>query len=409
MAAPIGFIEYAQRHNFEVDTYPGAALGLSAMRNFRRFVIITIVLKLCSLPIKAWHNSLVMDYDAGVLPTKGIGAYFFNEKTAPIILNVTGGLYWWLNLAATIFLALTIGFAVVYIVMLFVRWHNYERDCVTNDRAAIRLKRELLKTMRIKERIRAVNNKGGGSSKNGEGLFSKMSVEDEGKLDALNAIKNMQVFVNTRQSLDDESIERRSRIIIKVPFGQRAFEELQSTLKNFDQIATRMERGNVSFGSQSISADQTLIEYSDAVIVPDKYAFEVVDEDGAVSTGEYQHVYSLDNFVDRQAEIDKKEKAADKWAHRSVSIVDDLLVTMEMPAKRTRILVGATNVQYDYKMSFKLNEQRVDALPDKLDKKFNTDGVMCDSRGDSLSITIPLPNNMTKPINVPTLYREVFG
>ena len=405
----LDFQEYAQKKSFTTETFPGAAFGLSMISVFKFFLKALIIMFVLWKVTEFGAVSLLSEYEGGSFAIELLGNRYFDN--APLLVaNV-------LNVVANISRLLTvlsvagIVFSIVgYIVALFVRWQNYERDVITSDLRALKLKKSILDTLAVKRHIRDIWDKFHRQQRSSGAKASEgMSFEDESKLNALNALKNMKVYVNTRQSLDDEQVEQRFRVIIRTPFVQQESDALQNLLKGFDQVATRMEQGQVSFGSQIISADQKQIEYTDAVIVPDKYAFEVIDEDGLVSYGSSDYTFPLDLFVDRQAEIDKKTQQANRWAFRTANELDDLLTTLELGPQRNRVTCGAVNVQFDYRLSFRLDHNKSQQLPETLDKRYNTSGTTVDAHGDSISITLAIPEDLKRPINVPTLYREAFG
>ena len=353
-----------------------------------------------------FYNYCNAQFEGGV--TSGIGAMFGN----PDVLLYAGIARNAMTTCHTLFRWAVILCAVIYLGLLLYRWHNFERDVITSDFAAIMLRKRILRTLNIPAKIREFRrtaNYNQGSSGAKSTLVGGMKESDRAKLNALLALKRMRVYVNTRQSLDDETVERRYRVVIETPFIQDEYEQMQSLLKNFDTVATRMERGKVSFGSQVVSADQSQVEYMDSLVVPDKFAFEVVTDSGVVSTGTYESTFPLSLFVDRQAEIDKKAGQAKRWGFQTAAQVDDLLATMEAGAKRAKVNVGASNVQFDYTIAFRLKEDVVSKLGETLDKRFNTSGSTAELHGNKISLVISLPDNIKKPINVPTLYREAFG
>ena len=392
MAGPKPFHEYAREHKLDTDVYPGADAGVRLMRASGWLLIAVLFFAMMQLALNWLTRSLM-------------GDRFVSDFLFPYVAKVD--YYWQFGVYASV--AALLLCVVLYGFFLLVRWHNYERDCVANDWDALALRRSLIYSLRTTESKEAIVEKTRETKKGSGGAGKKLTLDDKAKVDALNAIKRMKVNVNTRQSLDDDSIEKQYRVSIKLPFDQKAIETLQTLIKNIDQVMNRLKEGKVSFGSQMETADHRTVKYQDAIIVPDKYQFDVVRDDGKVESGGFESSFDLSLFVDRQDEIDRKTVSANRWAAQRGRDLDELLATLQMPGKRLDMKCGATNVRYDYKMSFKIDEKRAEQLPEKLDKRFATSGSTADAAADRMSITLPLPSDRKRPINVPTLYREAFG
>ena len=116
---------------------------------------------------------------------------------------------------ATAFNVLTIVTALMvlaYLVILVLRWRSYERNVITSDFKAISLKHNLIESLGIKREISAINAKKRGS----DGKTNELSFDEQAQLEALKAMKNMKVTVNTRQSLKPMTL--RVDIVLKSMF-----------------------------------------------------------------------------------------------------------------------------------------------------------------------------------------------
>lgn len=414
------FSQFVETNNLDADTFPHAPTGLATLRVAIRFMVATLVVWLLRLVSAMLFDNLSGELDGGMIaqPTSAT-QLVQTDAVLTTTTNMLGSATAFLDVAYRFCLLVTVILLIAYLILIVMRWRSWERDVVRNDFRAMSLKRNILSTLAVDKAISAINKryhqggnwsldslkgKGGSSSQQKE-----MSFEDESRLNALKELKRMRVYVNTRQSVDGDEIVRRYQVIIKVPFVQKESDDLQSVLKDFDKVATRMESGRVSFGSQVVSADQSTVSYADSIVVPDKYAFEVTTEDNATSYGESEYVYPLSLFIDNTDKIRKAEKGAKKWSFRTAEEMDDLLTTLGIAAKRIEMHCGSRNVQYKYAVSFRPNDNTMGSLAEQLDRRFDTSGTTAEMAGNRLTIVIGLPDALVSPIDVSTLYRKAFG
>jgi hypothetical protein len=409
----VGFTEFAERKNLTVDKYPYAKAGLRTMGIVFRLFFATLLFWVLNKGFGFLFGWLSDELDGGegiVLDTsktvlKGIKLFDFSF-ILPMATNVVEFLYRITLMFATIACIATILSVCGYLLLLVLRWRSYERNCVTNDFKARKLKRDMLNTLAVNQSIANIR-RAYAPNKNGE--TKEISFDDQSKLNALNALKHMSVTINTRQSLESEDLEQRFHISISVPFIQKETNELQNLLKDFDKVATRMEKGGVSFGSQIISSDQQTIEFFDSIIVPDKYAFEVITDDSNVEYGESEYIFPLDLFVDRTDKIKAAEKSAKRWAYSMAEDMDALLTTLDVPSKRSELHCGSRNVMMRYEISFRPQQNVVNSLPEQINRRFDTEGSTANLAGNRIDIVIDLPKECQSPIDTKTLFRQAFG
>lgn len=391
------FREFSEQHSLTTDKFPYAKAGLRCLKFSIGFGLATLIVYLCKFLIEFPINALNDELD---------GASDVISDASSNVLDVL--LQAQTNLATafnvlTIVTALTI---LAYLVILVLRWRSYERNVITSDFKAISLKHNLIESLGIKREISAINAKKRGS----DGKTNELSFDEQAQLEALTAMKNMKVTVNTRQSLETDDLESRYRIEINVPFVQKDNEKLQAMLKDFNNVATRLERGEVTFGSQIISADQSKIEYFDSIVIPDKYAYEdLSNENGQVTYGDCEYVYPLSIFKDNRAIAEQKKADGARWALAAVNDLDDLITTVNVGGKRQGFNVGSRNLLVKYELSFRLESGKEDSLVKYIDKKFNTKGTTVVNAGNQMEIVVGLPDIFSAPIDVQTLFKTAFG
>lgn len=391
------FREFSEQHSLTTDKFPYAKAGLRCLKFSIGFGLATLIVYLCKFLIEFPINALSDELDGASDVISDAGS-----NVLDVLLQAQTNL-------ATAFNVLTIVTALMvfaYLVILVLRWRSYERDVITSDFKAISLKHNLIESLGIKREISAINAKKRGS----DGKTNELNFDEQAQLEALKAMKNMKVTVNTRQSLETDDLESRYRIEINVPFVQKDNEKLQAMLKDFNNVATRLERGEVTFGSQIISADQSKIEYFDSIVIPDKYAYEdLSNENGQVTYGDCEYVYPLSIFKDNRAIAEQKKADGARWALAAVNDLDDLITTVNVGGKRQGFNVGSRNLLVKYELSFRLESGKEDSLVKYIDKKFNTKGTTVVNAGNQMEIVVGLPDIFSAPIDVQTLFKTAFG
>lgn len=391
------FREFSEQHSLTTDKFPYAKAGLRCLKFSIGFGLATLIVYLCKFLIEFPINALGDELDGASDVISDAGS-----NVLDLLLQAQSNL----ALASSILTTVTIIAIVAYLVIMVLRWRSYERNVITSDFKAISLKHNLIESLGIKREISAINAKKRGS----DGKTNELSFDEQAQLEALKAMKNMKVTVNTRQSLETDDLESRYRIEINVPFVQKDNEKLQAMLKDFNNVATRLERGEVTFGSQIISADQSKIEYFDSIVIPDKYAYEELsNENGQVTYGDCEYVYPLSIFKDNRAIAEQKKADGARWALAAVNDLDDLITTVNVGGKRQGFNVGSRNLLVKYELSFRLESGKEDSLVKYIDKKFNTKGTTVVNAGNQMEIVVGLPDIFSAPIDVQTLFKTAFG
>lgn len=391
------FREFSEQHSLTTDKFPYAKAGLRCLKFSIGFGLATLIVYLCKFLIEFPINALNDELDGASDVISDAGS-----NVLDMLLQAQT------NLAAAfnVLTIVTVMLLLAYLVILVLRWRSYERNVITSDFKAISLKHNLIESLGIKREIPAINAKKRGS----DGKTNELSFDEQAQLEALKAMKNMKVTVNTRQSLETDDLESRYRIEINVPFVQKDNEKLQAMLKDFNNVATRLEHGEVTFGSQIISADQSKIEYFDSIVIPDKYAYEdLSNENGQVTYGDCEYVYPLSTFKDNRAIAEQKKADGARWALAAVNDLDDLITTVNVGGKRQGFNVGSRNLLVKYELSFRLESGKEDSLVKYIDKKFNTKGTTVVNAGNQMEIVVGLPDIFSAPIDVQTLFKTAFG
>ena len=301
-----------------------------------------------------------------------------------------------LIMRATIFLFI---FTLIpYLFKLVLRWRHYERDVVSNDFEAALLKRRILSSLNISQLLsnayKAMSNNDGDPSK-------------QGRIEALQTFKKMKVNINTRQSLSGFTIVKNSRISFEVPINHFAVEELEKLMKNVSDVATQRTNAKSKFGALEISEDRGTWSISSQTPVKDKYYFE--DPNANKDYEEYESSFGVDNFVDNTQKIADIKESAERFAADTARGMGTLLTSSKYQVTFVDFVLSATTLTLKYEWTFDPQSPNVSSLDKNIDKTFGVDGTTVNLSGNKLVIVFPMPKEFHIPIDVRTLYLEVFG
>ena len=403
------FHEFAKAKGLTNDSFPHAKFGSSLYNVFCKLLTVIIVAGISSIVLFGVSSSVkTMQINVPDFENSDASAFLVQNDQTPMkniaedISGVISGIAKFTQGVALLLLYIDIFIAVLYGVNTIRRWRYFERKCLRNDMKARHLKNSLLRSLNVQRRLKEARQKLPDAN-----AKSNINVQSEGRVEALKAMKKLEVLVNTRQSLDSEELETRYCIVMQVPYIETEAEEFLKLIKNLDSVATKLMHNKVSFGAMTMSSDRSQVVFQDVVIEIDKYAD--IDDEVEDDRPPSQYSFPLSLLVDKQGEIDSKKDKAKAWANNTADALDKMLATKETAAKRLGVNVGNTNALFTYELSFKLELQSIDRMGELIDNVFKTSGTDVKIDAGNLQITVPLPKNLKIPINVPTMYKEVFG
>lgn len=291
--------------------------------------------------------------------------------------------------------------SIIYFLTMLKRWRHYERDVLSNDIEAAILKRRILRSLDYRKQLRnakrAINNSNGNDD----------DPKKHARVEALKELGNMNININTRQSLDGFTIVKSSRITFNIPFNEFALLELENLIKDLNLTATRKTGAKSKFGVVETSEDRTRWTIRAQVAVKDKYLFDTDDDD--VDDTQYESAFPLHLLVDRREQIKEVEEKTAMYARRSSESLAMLLTSMKYQVKFIDFVVSASTVTYTYEWTFDTNAPNVQNIPKVVDKNFGLEGSEALIAGNHLKIVVPLQKEYRIPLDVATLYRGAFG
>lgn len=298
---------------------------------------------------------------------------------------------------------------IIYLVLVVRRWRSYERNVITNDISAYFFKRKLISALNIKHQKKAINHKLNKAQNNSNG--SIVDYRDENRLTAFNQMLSMRVFFNTRQALDSLDIVKQVRVIVSLSQNAETDEILFKESEKISKISVRILNGKIPFDDMEITSNQSMLIVRGMVAVPDKYAKRNISDEKVVDDNVYVTSFPYELFDDKQEEIDLKRDSAIQWTSRTALSVDAILSTLGFQFSRVKSVSGATSSQYIYDMAVSSSGRggNMNSLVESLESSLKIKGITTSFVAGQLQISIPVPVEYNIPINVATMYREVFG
>lgn len=331
----------------------------------------------------------------------------------------------WLTVAAIVFVVIM---AVVFVVRLLVyvsniihRSRNYERDIISNDREARAIKKKVLASYNVNNRIAEIKRKqqkDANSSSSSKDVTDRViaafshgdvNVDDENKLKAWESLKTIIVRVNTREERMGDGVTKKYVVKVDLPTDEDIADIVGQKTKNINDVLRRIVGSKIVFGDvmENDTGDFRFTEAS--VRADDKYAVEEVQEETVSHHDEYEFSFSDDIFADHSMENRKKYKKVLRQAEDRVDSIGSLLTSDNTRAKLNDIRVNAATVVYSYEMSKMVDTNNLGDFGGRIDNIFQLKGTTVEVEAGHIVITTPLPPKLAQSQNIATLYRDAFG
>lgn len=293
---------------------------------------------------------------------------------------------------------------ILWVFSVIRRNQSFERNVISNDAIAKRLKRDMLESLSIEDKLVDLRRNLNPSDGKAKEKDLKARIEEE----TLRAIKEAKVYVNTRETLDGGIVRQQYRIVIKLPTRLETRNSIKKFTEELDEVGTVLLGGEAKFGAGVISDDRKYLTSRAWLQVEDKYDFnqEIVKQ--YVQRQDLDTVFPLSLFVDNQEKIKSIQNKAKQWGKRTANSLDSFVTTKKVQATRKGITVGATSVLYTYELSVGTELPQVDKLGEVLDSVYRTKGCTVQLSAGDLLIALPLPKDFVTPIDTATMFIEAF-
>lgn len=414
---PPSFEDFVEVNKIEETTYPYARKGPKLLRKARSWTINAIV----AVIIWALIRYIAVPYYYVMVDKQPVGQTIGRTNISLDNLFETGANILLVVRKAAGFIAIAIAIMAVikcisYISNVLKRQQAFEREVYRNDKQANRLRAAVLKQHDIERRIREFKEeeKRRKQSVSGTNNTYQRSLADDDKLQVLQTLKNLEVYINTRQSVLGEEIERMHRIEVELPSSTEQSEQVQSMIEKYGVEANRITASNrkkfdrTQFPtSPIIYSDGTRAAFPSSEVVEDKYAKPAVQTGSTKKTVKYEPTVGLDLFVDRSKDIAKRSKRAKKYLEGAGENVENILASNKVSARLTRVEPGNTSGMLVYEMAGEVKSAHNQSLIDPITMAY-TKAATLQVSGKEIFVTVPLPEEAQAKIDMKTLMEEMF-
>lgn len=398
-------IEIKQLNN---DKYPYCETSLNILSLIKTFIVIILVILgiqlMTWLAGKVWLYDYLKNGEVTRIDLRDIGFKVIEFNMSSFVKKIGYGLNIMMGVCIKFSLTVSTVLSILYLILMVKRQRLYERNVLKNDLYALWLKSEYLKSYEIREKLRDAQRTLNQSNSVESGFLSKRA-----KVDSLKALKNAKVFVNTRQSTEHNMIEKQHRIVFKLPFVVESKKDMMGMAKELHHELSALTNGKVVFGEYEKPETRDKIIYRSIEEFHDPYIYEIVDANNEVIL--CQGNFPIGLVKNRQDEIDKNKEKAKNWAHQVQKKVTSYMATLDSTCKYVSKDVGNSSVAYKFQRQFDTKQSfNFETTGEQLGKNYNLGGVTMgiDDNG-LLCVYVPLPKEYQVSINVPTLWREVYG
>lgn len=410
------FSTFVMDRGIKDRTFPYARYGLRVFVLCRRFLITGAVLAAIGFVVRLVAHAIPVPQayhvDTGSLGMGG-GAEPGSDMSIPDVpvdkwvvglVNALTGLGSFLYVLAWVAVAGAVIAAVVYALVVVKRWQAFERHCLINDYRAERIRKQVLRASSAKRYVREAK-RAVKKEKDGDDPVSQST---EAKLASAKALTKLKVFVNCRQSMDvSDKVLRIYQMECKIPINRAEGDEFLRLVDSLDQTANSASK--LHFGQRSFDENGRVVSWVDQVSVKDRYKRR--DKSGGEhEVVEYGSSFPLSLFDNHEEENKEIRMLAQRYAETKAIDLDSMLKTLDIQARRERVVLGASTAKVVYDLSYSVGSgvDLVDQLSKKLDKNFKTSGTTVAVNEGKLEVGLPLGDRSLK-VDVASMYADVFG
>lgn len=386
------FQKLAKKKKFTIDKYPYANLGLK-------------VYKIDALIIKLYLIFQVLKF------------IIFKFVTLDDELKQT------ISLISHYFTLTLVAMLALYIVLMFLRSRNHERQILANDFKAKRLRKKLLKQVAYKtlykeEKSKLANQEKQNKQQSQQSKKQKsggsrsrqiISKSDKMRPKAYKIASKFKVLRNTRTSFGDASkLETQTRIIVKRPFKNGELtSQVDSIVADLSEEATQATSGKTDFGKVFMSTNHRADISRGINSKIDKYYYEPSEEDNLPEISE--STYSLSLFPDKSEDNAQKRDDAEYWASNTINRVKTILKNAKFHCTYYGYQINSSVARITFEIAEDNESVQFDRLPQLLNQSLGMKNCDVLQEENYIHIMIPLPDRFQSVMDMSTLMREVFN
>ena len=417
LSPPPSLSEVADRRGMTEGQFPHANAGPRRLSRIKSYIITVVCLVAAGCVVRA-GGMMLAELFARQQPGQMVGAVSLDVLFAQIVTIVLG-IADIVFLAAGVFAFIALGGVVLYGVNVVQRQRAFERDVVKNDMDALALKKAILRHNSIPRQIREFRRRERKDRaqfhKSNNGGVYRRSLDQDIQLRSLQSVKRMEVFINTRESLGSQSVEKTSMIDIRLPMESSQNDKVRGLVSKYGLRANSITAASKRYTPTQFPESITLAStgsrayFADTAVVDDKYAEPdgltdtvVVDEFSPASS------FPLTLFEDRTASVAAAQKEAMRVLTKMSTTVENLLQTNDIVAKTSTIVPSSKFGTLRMKMAQESSLKSVNQMADIIDRSLNTRGTTVRLDGSSILVTLVLPPSAQAPADTGLLFQEAF-
>ncbi|MCO4346309.1 hypothetical protein MTQ93_09655 [Staphylococcus agnetis] len=377
--SPKFFPEQARKKGYDDDYYPFSNIGIVMFK----ILLISFKIYISMIVLLILFNKLYSEFNL-----KFIGA------TLPFLDSLQKNIF-------VFFLTVMC----VYLLIVFLRARNFERNIILNDFRTLRIRKTFIKKTHYKKEMKELmEHQKKKNSKNNKRAIKK-------RIDALKKINKIKFFVNTRNKITDISkVEKQARARVRIPSTTESASVLLEELNHLPDVINHITRGKYTFGAFIISKDKKNAISRSVNAMPDKWydPNDIPKDPNLPEVSELTFSYNL--YPDRKKENEEKNKKAQKWVEKTAVTVEKILLNSGMKCNYSSSKINPRLVM----MKFRIAEDNkyVDVARAKplLAQALNIqNGLEVISDGSYIKVTMALKKEYITTADIATVVKEVFN
>lgn len=128
-----------------------------------------------------------------------------------------------------------------------------------------------------------------------------------------------------------------------------------------------------------------------------------------MSNNKLNSSFPLSLFIDKQSEIDIKMNEVKKWVDNFDKKLDNFLIKNKYVTNKNKLNINNSNILFTYDLKENENLPNFYSLEESINDIFNIKNCSAYIKKGQLLVVIPLPENLSLPVNIPPMYKYSFG
>lgn len=403
---PMSFDEMMEKYELEEYEFPYTTKTIKLRERFRVLIVSAILVIIFGILIKLLLNIDMSALHQYVAKEKIVNAITLASR---IVKGIGYALLLWAILVRM----------KVFIYQV-VRQRLYERDVAKNDKFAMQLKADIIKSLSLDRKVQKLRDKEERSKESNSSHTVELSEEEKAKLEAVDLIHDMVVQVNTRENAYHIVQDYSSITIMEEPDGliqDAIYEYIKATDKKGDNsilssVASKATKQKIKYGAIIDLDDGSFTVRAKFNKRNDPYYFDdqIRSLERKIHNANVQHSFpyrkgtidepTIVNGLSDNTEKNRKNKElATIWANKQVQFIEDTLNQNGIQANYnknfTKMMPTTAELLYTTPPTYKVGKNNTDLLADickKIDENCEVKGTSAKITADGVHISLTIPN-----------------